>query len=92
MERTGLLKTAQRIVVIYCLVFPIVKLIAIFQGSWVYANLIIMVAMLLIGIIGALLLKRNQYTWVYTIFGILFISALRYYEVDLMHYLHSVFN
>ncbi|SFU33052.1 hypothetical protein SAMN05216480_101784 [Pustulibacterium marinum] len=90
MERTSLLKTAHRIVVIYCLVFPLIKLIAIFKGSWVYANLIIMIAMLIVGGIGALLLKKNRYTWVYTIFGIIFISALRCYELDLMAYLHKV--
>ncbi len=89
MERTGFLKIAQRIIVIYTTVYGIVKLVAILKGNWLYPNLILMVGLLLIGGIGGYLIKKDNYNWFYTIIGIVLISALRYYEVQLTLYLHE---
>lgn len=90
MQRTGLLKVAQRIVVLYCIIYAIAKLVALFKGVWFYPNFIIMMGLLILGGVGGYLIKKDNYNWVYTIIGVVLISALRYYEALWVLYLHRV--
>lgn len=89
MQRTGFLTIAQRIIVYYCFFYSLVKIFAIFKGLWLVPQLVIIIALCILGGIGVWLMKKNKYNWVYVIVGVIAISALRYYEIELVNYLHN---
>ncbi|GLB48979.1 hypothetical protein [Neptunitalea lumnitzerae] len=91
-DRTGLLKVAQRVVVFYCFFYSIVKVYAIIKGSWLLPNLMIILGLLVLGAIGAYLMKIHKYTWIYAGIGVVLISALRYYEVEWVTAMHEFFG
>lgn len=78
-----------KIVVIYSGFFLLLKLSAIFQGGWVVPNLLMALPLILLGLLGYYLLKTNSTNWLYAIGSIVIISAVRYYEQDLIVWLHN---
>ena len=78
-----------KIIVIYSAFFLLLKLSAIFQGGWVIANLLMALPVVLLGLLGFYFLKTNAVNWIYAIGSIIFISAVRYYEQDLIVWLHN---
>ncbi|HET8838346.1 MAG TPA: hypothetical protein VFM82_05050 [Flavobacteriaceae bacterium] len=77
-----------RILVIYSVFYVIMKIIAIFSGAWVVANLLLCIPLIGLGIWGGILLKRNSTNWLYVIVAVILISAIRYFEADLIPWLH----
>lgn len=77
-----------KIILIYAVFYIVMKLVAIFQGAWLWANLILCLPFVLLGLWGWMLIKRNATSWFYVITAVVIISAVRYYEVGLMHWLH----
>jgi len=69
------------------------KIIAIlFENAWPIPNLILALPFLIFAIIGGLMMKKETYSWIYVIAGVLVISVLRYYEAAWMVSLHEYFG
>lgn len=81
-----------RILVIYSVFYVLMKIIAIINGAWVAANLFLCIPFIGLGIWGGILLKRNSTNWLYVIVAVIFISAIRYFEADLISWLHVQIN
>ncbi|EMY80889.1 hypothetical protein ES731_00740 [Psychroflexus gondwanensis] len=78
-----------KIIVIYSAFFLILKLSAIFQGGWVMANLLVALPLVVLGLLGFYFLKSNSTNWIYALGSIVIISAMRYYEQDLIVWIHN---
>jgi hypothetical protein len=78
-----------KIIVIYSTFFLILKLSSIFQGGWVMANLLVASPLVVLGLLGFYFLKSNSTNWIYALSGIAIISAIRYYEQDLVVWIHN---
>lgn len=78
-----------KIIVIYAVFYIVMKLVAVFQGAWLWVNLILCLPFVLLAIWGGLAIKRNATSWLYVIVAILIISAIRYFEPELMVFLHD---
>jgi hypothetical protein len=78
-----------KIIVIYSTFFLILKLSSIFQGGWVMANLLVAFPLVVLGLLGFYFLKSNSTNWIYALSGIAIISAIRYYEQDLVVWIHN---
>jgi hypothetical protein len=73
--------------------YVIMKLIAIlFDDAWALPNLILALPFLLFAIIGGLIMKKESFSWIFVIVGVLVISAIRYYEAQWVVALHEYFS
>ncbi|MBZ9628062.1 hypothetical protein LB456_09855 [Psychroflexus sp. CAK57W] len=79
-----------KIVVIYSAFFLLLKISAIIQGGWVAANLLVALPIILLGLLGYYFLRSDSTNWVYAIGSIVVISAMRYYEQDLIVWIHNL--
>jgi hypothetical protein len=86
-ERNKLIIT--KIIVIYSGFFLLLKLSAIFQGGWVVANLLVALPILLLGLLGYYFLKTDSPNWYYALGSIIAVSAMRFYEQDLIVWIHN---
>jgi hypothetical protein len=86
-ERNKLIIT--KIIVIYSGFFLLLKLSAIFQGGWVVANLLVALPILLLGLLGYYFLKTDSSNWYYALGSIIAVSAMRFYEQDLIVWIHN---
>ncbi|MDN3593420.1 hypothetical protein [Zunongwangia endophytica] len=68
------------------------KVFAVFQGAWLYANLIMAFPLLLLGLLGAYFAKKEKYNWFYVILAAILISAIRYFEQGWLLGLHNYFG
>ncbi|TVZ25413.1 hypothetical protein JM83_0325 [Gillisia sp. Hel_I_86] len=93
MPKTNFKAIISKIIVFYSVFYVVMKLIAIlFEDAWALPNLIIALPFLLFAIIGGLLMKNDNFSWVYVVVGILVISAIRFYEARWVIELHEYFN
>jgi hypothetical protein len=94
MQSAGNIKaTVSKIILFYSIFYVIMKLIAIlFEGAWAIPNLILSVPFLIFAAVGGLMLKKNSFSWIYVIAGVIIISVIRYYERAWMLGLHDYFN
>ena len=82
-----------KIILFYSVFYIVMKVIAVlFENVWVLPNLILALPFLIIAILGGMMLKRNDYYWIYVITGILVISLIRYYEAEWVVDLHQYLN
>lgn len=81
-----------KIIVIYSGFFLLLKLSVIFQGGWVAANLLIALPIVLLGLLGYYFLKTNSTNWVYALGSIVIISAMRFYEQDLIVWIYNAIS
>ena len=81
-----------KLIFIYSLFYVIMKILAVFQGAWLYANLIMAFPVLILGLLGAYFVKMKRYNWLYVIIAALIISAIRYYEQGWLLGLHNYFS
>ena len=81
-----------KIQVIYSAFYIILKLSAVIQGQWIWANLTLALPYLILGLAGIYLLKNKIENWVYVIISIIVISLIRYYENELVVELHEFFT
>jgi len=93
MPKTNFKAIISKIIVFYSVFYVIMKLIAIlFDDVWVLPNLILALPFLLFAIIGGLLIKKESFSWIFVITGVLVISAIRYYEAEWVVALHEYFT
>lgn len=87
-ERTK--QTIGMIIYFYCVFFVIMKVIAVFQGAVAGPNLLVSIPFVGFAVWGFYQQRHRDFSWVYIVVGVLMISALRYYETGLLHYLQGV--
>lgn len=93
MPKTNFKVIISKIIVFYSVFYVVMKLIAIlFEDAWALPNLILAIPFLLFALIGGLLMKKETYSWLYVIAGVLVISAIRYYEAQWVVSLHEYFS
>ncbi len=76
-----------KVIYFYSLFFVIMKFMAVMQGHNLAANMLIAVPFMVFTWLGFRMEKRKTYSWLYVIVGVIVISVLRYYELDLLNYL-----
>lgn len=86
------LEITTKILLIYSLFFIGLKVIAIFRGAWVDANLILATPFVFLAVWGGITLKRKNLSWIYVIAGILIVGLTRFNEKDWAIELHSFFS
>lgn len=86
------LSTISKIIFFYSVFYVVMKILAIFQGAWILPNLVLTVPYIIFGIVGGYMLKRNSFSWIYVIAGIILISTIRYFEKSWMLQLHEYFH
>lgn len=87
-ERTK--HTVGMIVYFYSVFYVIMKIVSMVQEGDYFSKLIISLPFIVLGIIGLRLKTNNAFSWVYSIMGVVVISAIRYYEIDLLTYLQEL--
>lgn len=87
-ERTKIIVC--RIIYFYSLFFVIMKGMAIASGYAFWPNLIVALPFVGFALLGFRLERQKKYSWLYVILGIVVISAIRYYELELLHYLSTL--
>ncbi|SDS30901.1 hypothetical protein SAMN04487764_1924 [Gillisia sp. Hel1_33_143] len=93
MPTNNLKAIISKIILFYSVFFVVMKVIAIlFENAWPLPNLILAIPFLIFAIIGGLMMKKETYSWIYVIIGVIVISALRYYEASWMVSLHEYFS
>ena len=82
-----------KVILFYSVFYVVMKVFAvIFEGVWVLPNLILAIPFLIFAVIGIVMIKRKNYSWIYVIAGILVISAIRYFEAEWVVELHEYFK
>lgn len=93
MPKRNLKGLISKIILFYSFFYIAMKIIAIvFQGAWAIPNLILTIPFIVFAIIGWVMLKREHYSWIYVIAGVLIISVVRYYEMEWVVDIHNYFN
>lgn len=69
-----------KIILFYSIFFIIMKAFIIVRGAWPMPNLLLMIPYVVLGIIAALQVKREQYSWIYVAIGAAVIILTRIYE------------
>ena len=93
MPKRNLKGLISKIILFYSFFYVVMKIIAIlFQGAWAIPNLIIALPFVVFTAIGWVMLKREQYSWIYVIAGVVIISVVRYYEMEWVVDIHRYFN
>ena len=93
MPKTNFKAIISKIIVFYSVFYVVMKLIAIvFDGAWALPNLILAIPFLIFAIVGGLLMKKESFSWIFVIVGVLVISAVRYYEAKWVLQLHEYFS
>lgn len=80
-----------KVIYFYSLFFVIMKFMAVMQGAMAVANMIVAVPFMVFAWLGFRMEKRKTYSWIYVVVGVLVISLIRYYELDLLRYLENQF-
>jgi len=82
-----------KIILFYSVFYIVMKVFAVlFDNVWVLPNLILALPFLIFAILGGMMLRRKNYSWIYVISGVLVISLIRYYEVEWVVNLHQYLN
>lgn len=77
---------------IYSLFLTGLKIMVIFRGAWLEANLVLALPFFLLAIWGGFILKAKRFSWFYAIAGILTIGLMRYFEKALAVEIHTFFH
>lgn len=71
-----------KIILIYSIFFVVMKAVIIFGGAWLVPNLLLMVPYLVLGIIAAVQVKEENYSWWFVGIGAAVIIITRIYETS----------
>ncbi|MEP6262586.1 MAG: hypothetical protein ABJ092_13480 [Gillisia sp.] len=85
MPNRNLKALISKIILFYSVFYVIMKLIAvIFQNAWPIPNLILAIPYVIFAAVGWVMVRKNTFSWIYVIAGILVISVIRYFETEWM--------
>lgn len=79
--------TLSRIVYFYSLFMVVVKVFSAFQNGNFLAYMLIALPFGVLTFIGFKSEKSKSYSWVFVVVGILLISVMRYYELEIIDFL-----
>lgn len=85
------LQIITKVVAYYSLFYAGVKIYGIVKGMLLLPNILIVMGLLALGLPGLWLIKKGRYYWWYALLGVLLISLLRYYEVELVGWFNDYF-
>ncbi|MCY2687431.1 hypothetical protein [Salinimicrobium sp. TH3] len=71
-----------KIILIYSIFYIVMKTVIIFGGAWLWPNLLLMLPYLILGIIAAIQVKREAYSWWLMGIGAAVIILTRVYETS----------
>lgn len=71
-----------KIILIYSIFFIVMKTVIIFGGAWLIPNLLLMVPFLVLGVMAAIQVKRESYSWWFVGIGAAVIILARIYETS----------
>jgi uncharacterized membrane protein SirB2 len=71
-----------KIILIYSIFFVVMKAVIIFGGAWLVPNLLLMIPYLVLGIIAAVQVKEENYSWWFVGIGAAVIIITRIYETS----------
>lgn len=86
------LEITTKIILIYSLFYTGLKLIAVFRGAWLEANLILASPFVFLAVWGGIILRKKRFSWFYAVAGILIVALTRFYEKDWAVELNSFFS
>ncbi len=86
------LVTATKIIAVYSVFYIVLKVIAVLLGKSLYANLILGIPFVFIGILSLYTIFFKKYSWILTIFIALIILVIRVFEVDWTVDISNYFN
>lgn len=93
MPNRNLKALISKIILFYSVFYVIMKLIAvIFQNAWPIPNLILAIPYVIFAAVGWVMVRKNTFSWIYVIAGILVISVIRYFEMEWMVGIQQYFN
>ena len=78
-----------KIILIYSIFFVVMKAVIIFGGAWLVPNLLLMVPYLVLGIIAAVQVKEENYSWWFVAIGAAVIILTRIYETQLTFWMQQ---
>ena len=71
-----------KIILIYSIFYIVMKTVIIFGGAWLWPNLLLMLPYFILGIISAIQVKRETYSWWLVGIGAAVIILTRVYETS----------
>ncbi|MCC8360509.1 hypothetical protein [Salinimicrobium sediminilitoris] len=71
-----------KIILIYSIFYIVMKTVIIFGGAWLWPNLLLMLPYLILGMIAAIQVKRETYSWWLVGIGAAVIILTRVYETS----------
>ena len=86
------LEITSKIILIYSFFYIGLKILVIFQGAWLEANLILALPFVLLALWGVIILRSGKFSWIYALVGILVVGLSRYFEKDWAMTIQSFFN
>lgn len=93
MKQRNLKALISKIILFYSVFYGAMKIIAVlFNDAWPLPNLIMAIPFVIFAIVGGLMLKRDNYSWIYVAAGVIVISIVRYYEIQWLQQLHQYFS
>lgn len=93
MQNRNIKALISKIILFYSIFYVIMKVIAVlFQDAWPTPHLILALPYIIFAAIGWVMLKRNSFSWIYVIAGVLVISVVRYYEMEWIVAIQQYFN
>lgn len=72
-----------KIILFYSIFFVGIKLFIIFQGAWLIPNLVLCIPFIVFAVVSGIMVKNAQYSWLFNVFAIIVIIAVRIYETQL---------
>ena len=78
-----------KIILFYSLFFIFMKLVVIFQGAWLVPNLVLMLPYIILGAVAGMLVKQENYSWLFVAVGAAVIILTRIYESEFAFWLQQ---
>lgn len=82
-----------KVILFYSVFYIVMKTFAIlFEGVWVLPNIILALPFVILAVLGGVMIKQKNFSWIFVIAGILVIGLVRYYEAEWVVLLQDYFS
>lgn len=83
--------TVNKLIFFYSVFFVVMKIMAVFNGYPAKVSLILSLPFVLLSLWGLRNVRKDSYSWVYVVVGVVVVSLVRYYELRLFEYIQLNF-
>lgn len=83
--------TVNKLIFFYSVFFVVMKIIAVFNGYPYQASILLSIPFLILSFWGLRNVKKESYSWLYVIVGVVVVSLVRFYEIQLFNYIVTNF-